>query len=76
MTKLAMAIERALQSLHEALDDARKRGEEEEEFFRRTAEACMSLAGALEAMRVYGKIDPETYMKIRKNLLGEIVKTE
>ena len=66
MTELAEAAEKATQILLPALDKARMKGEEREEFFRRMADAYRALVDAVTVMRIYGKIDPKTYERVTR----------
>ncbi|KPV65339.1 MAG: hypothetical protein AOA65_0248 [Candidatus Bathyarchaeota archaeon BA1] len=75
MTELVIAIEKASQILLDALDKARSRKEEGEEYFRRAAAAYIELAGAVAAMRVYGRINPATYERVMKPIFEELHKS-
>lgn len=72
MTDVARKLEEASRIILSALDAARKRGEEHEDFYKRAADAYLNTISAIHSMRAYGKIDPETYEKINKNLRKDL----
>ena len=71
MTELLEAIEKAAPMLLEALDKARAKGEEKEEFFMKVVEAYVALMSSFHLMRAYGKIGPARYESITQPLLKE-----
>ena len=72
MTDVARKLEEASRIILSALDAARKRGEEHEEFYRKAADAYVNAVSAIHYMRAYGKIDPKTYEEIDKTLREEL----
>ena len=72
MTDVARKLEEASKMLLSALDAARRRGEENEEFYKRAADAYINAVSAIHSMRAYGKIDPKTYEEINKSLHKEL----
>ena len=62
-------LEEAGRILISLVDEARKRGDEGEEYFRNLSEAYVKIFDAISWMRITGKMDSETHKEITRNLL-------